>query len=317
MLIEAERLHFLRQEFGTAHETLTWVRKELDKCNKETVADTGPKVLRALVRYGDAGNTGDEEALPLWPVIDLVRKWGMECEKEYQDDLFYPDLESDYFLPVDPIGFDDGWKVFYLVDSEIDPTSVALRAGRNVNPGQEVELMWISMTTANDVRRAVDASVTLFGSGGGELVIHSWKSRKRSSLSDTFQRAINYLQASITVLDVAQVLLDSQWAADTGRSLEEDRDDTPQPPPVPQVKLAKVRDRLLWAIWTEADWSRRPLPRARIDDVVLEAWGDACKKSTSLRSTLSRINDDCSKNIPPIRLTLASEGDWITIDYRP
>ncbi|WP_417733011.1 hypothetical protein [Rosistilla oblonga] len=83
-------------------------------------------------------------------------------------------------------------------------------------------------------------------------------------------------------------------------------------PPLPNVRLTKTQDRILRAIWDSADWTRQP-PRALIDPVVMAVWDDPEKRSTALRSQLTKLNNTCLEDA--VGVSLSVSGDWIVVEY--
>ncbi len=86
-------------------------------------------------------------------------------------------------------------------------------------------------------------------------------------------------------------------------------------PPLPSVRLPKVLDRLLRAIWSTADWTASP-PQAKAIAVVVEVWKDEEKLSTNLRPTISRLNDAFLCAEPRVDLNITTKGDWILMEGR-
>ncbi|WP_442506119.1 hypothetical protein SH528x_004946 [Novipirellula sp. SH528] len=88
------------------------------------------------------------------------------------------------------------------------------------------------------------------------------------------------------------------------------------PPTCPFIQLPKVLDRLLRAIWETTDWNARP-PKANAITVVLAVWRDEEKLSTTLRPTISRLNDAFLATEPLVDLNFATSGDWVIVEYHP
>lgn len=76
------------------------------------------------------------------------------------------------------------------------------------------------------------------------------------------------------------------------------------------VSLSTTHYRLIEKVWDCCDGKPG---RASVKDVVFAVWGDEEKASTSLPSTLSRLNDLLSKEKVPV--TLNKRGDFLELSF--